>query len=328
MTLEVLIFIFIFIFGVVLSALCSGLEIGTYTINRVRLAVRSGSGHRRAMRLKSELDHPERLLITLLVLNNIANYLGSLGIAGVLKTTGVGPWIAIAINSVILVPILFILAETLPKDLFRTFTDHWTYHFAWFIRYGRIVLTAIGVLPLIRGVVLVFNRMLGDNAARTRRSARQRVLSLMQEGAGSGVLSRVQVDLVDRALLLRECPVKSEMIRWREVRTIPLLADQPTRERILRACDFARLPVVERGGRVAGIMHAMDAAVHPERSTHELIRPAVFVEPETPALEALRLMRAERAQLAVVQAPGTTTPIGVVAIKDLVEPLIGEVHDW
>jgi CBS domain containing-hemolysin-like protein len=326
-TLEVLIFILIFIFGVVLSALCSGLEIGTYTINRVRLAVRSGRGRRRALRLKHELDHPERLLITLLVINNIANYLGSLGIAGVLKTTGVGPWIAIVINSVILVPILFIFAETLPKDLFRTFTDHWTYHFAWFIRYGRIVLTWVGVLPLIRGVVLVFTRMLGDNAARTR-SARQRVLSLMQEGAGSGVLSPVQVDLVDRALLLRECPVRSEMIRWREVRTIPLLADQASRERILRACDFARLPVVERGGRVAGIMHAMDAAVHPERSTHELIRPAVFVEPETPALEALRLMRAERAQLAIVQVPGTTSPIGVVAIKDLVEPLIGEVHDW
>ncbi len=75
-------------------------------------------------------------------------------------------------------------------------------------------------------------------------------------------------------------------------------------------------------------MHAMDAAVHPERSTHELIRPAVFVEPETPALEALRLMRAERAQLAIVQGAGSTTPVGVVAIKDLVEPLIGEVHDW
>ena len=327
MSLEITIFILIFVFGVVLSALCSGLEIGAYTINRVRLAVRSGKGQRRAMRLKFELDHPERMLITLLVLNNIANYLGSLGIAGVLKTGGVGPWSAVAINSVILVPILFVLAETLPKDLFRTFTDHWTYHFAWFMRYGRIMLTAIGVLPLIRLVVLLFTRMLGDSAARTR-SARQRVLSLMQEGAGSGVLSPVQVDLVDRALLLRECPVRSEMIRWREVRTIPLLADQATRERILRACDFARLPVVERGGRIAGIMHAMDAAVHPERSTHELIRPAVFLEPDTPALEALRLMRAERAQLAIVQTSGSSSPLGVVAIKDLVEPLIGEVHDW
>ena len=327
MTLEILLFILLSLFGVLLSALCAGLETGVYTINRVRLAVRAGTNHRRASRLKFELDHPERLLITLLVLNNLANYLGSLGIAGVLEVSGLGPWSAIAINTVILVPILFILAETLPKDLFRTFTDHWTYHFAWFIHYGRVLLTVIGVLPLVTVIFKLFTRILGDNAARTR-SARQRVLSLMQEGAGSGVLSPVQVDLLDRALLLRECLVRSEMIRWREVRTVPLLADRTERENILRSCEFARLPVVERGGRVAGIMHAMDAAVHPERSTRELIRPAVVLEPGTPALEALRLMRAERAQLAVVQASGATTPLGVVAIKDLVEPLIGEVHDW
>ena len=84
MTLEILLFILLSLFGVLLSALCAGLETGVYTINRVRLAVRAGTNHRRASRLKFELDHPERLLITLLVLNNLANYLGSLGIAGVL----------------------------------------------------------------------------------------------------------------------------------------------------------------------------------------------------------------------------------------------------
>lgn len=327
MTFEIALFISLSLGGILLSALCAGLETGVYTLNRVRLAVRSGGSDRRASRLRFEIDHPERLLITLLVLNNLANYLGSLGIAGALEATGIGPWSAIAINTVILVPILFVLAETLPKDLFRSFTDVWTYHFGWFIRSGRLVLTVIGVLPMILVVVRLLARVLGDSTARTR-TARQRVLSLMQEGAGSGVLTSVQVDLLDRALLLRECPVRREMIRWREVRTVPLLSDRATRERILRGCSYARLPVVERSGRVAGILFAMDAALHPERSTRELIRPAVLLEPNLPALEALRRMRSERAQLAIVQAPDSDTPLGVVAIKDLVEPLIGEVHDW
>ena len=327
MTGEIITFMLIGSFGVLLSALCAGLETGVYTINRVRLAVRSGAKERAALRLKAELDHPERVLIVLLVLNNIANYLGSLGIAGILALNEIGPWAAIGINGVILVPILFVLAETLPKDLFRTFTDHWTYHFAWFIRTTRIILTLTGVLPLVRGIVMMFTRFLGGDPARTR-SARQRVLSLVQEGAGSGVLSSTQVDLVDRALLLHECRVLQEMIRWRQVRTIPLLSDRATRESILRSCDFARLPVVDRRGRVAGILLSMDAGLYPERSTRELIRPALTLDPGLPALEAIRRMRAERAQLAIVQLSGGTTPLGVVAIKDLVEPLIGEVHDW
>jgi putative hemolysin len=327
MTMEILLFVFVTCFGILLSAICAGLETGVYTINRVRLAVRSGSGERSALLLKSELDRPQRLLIVLLVLNNLANYLGSLGIAGILAMLAIGPWAAIGINTVILVPVLFVLAETLPKDLFRTFTDHWTYRFAWFFRLNRILLTVIGILPLIGWIVQTLTRFVGDDPARNR-SSRQRVLSLMQEGAGSGVLTSTQVDMVDRALLLHDCRVVQEMIRWKQVRTIPLLSDRATRETILRSCSFARLPVVERGGRVAGIMLAMDAALHPERSTRELIRPAVHLDPQLPALEAIRLMRADRAQLAIVQADGASAPLGVVAIKDLVEPLIGEVHDW
>ena len=324
---DIVFYLLLGCFGVLLSALCAGLETGVYTINRVRLAVLSGSGDRSALRLKSELDHPERILIVLLVLNNLANYLGSLGIAGILAAQEIGPWAAIGINSVILVPLLFVLAETLPKDLFRTFTDLWTYRFAWFLQVMRIVLSVIGILPLISGIVRLLARFLGGDSSRFS-SARQRVLSLMQEGAGSGVLTSTQVDLVDRALLLHECRVVQEMIRWKQVRTVPLLADRATRESILRSCNFARFPVVDRSGRVAGILLAMDAGLHPERSTRELIRPALTLDPQLPALEAIRLMRGERAQLAVVMAKGATTPMGVVAIKDLVEPLIGEVHDW
>ncbi len=59
--------------GIVLSAVFSGLETGIYTINRVRLIVRASRNDRRAVRLQDEIEHPNRLLTTLLLGNNIAN---------------------------------------------------------------------------------------------------------------------------------------------------------------------------------------------------------------------------------------------------------------
>ena len=88
MTTHELIWLLVAFTGLLLSALCSGLEIGLYTINRVRLAVRSGRGDRRAVRLDRELRDPGRSLTTLLIGNNIANYLGSLGIMALLKSSG------------------------------------------------------------------------------------------------------------------------------------------------------------------------------------------------------------------------------------------------
>ena len=52
--------------GVVFSALFSGLETGLYTLNRVRLLVRAGRRDPSAMRLHEELEHPNRLLTTLM----------------------------------------------------------------------------------------------------------------------------------------------------------------------------------------------------------------------------------------------------------------------
>ncbi len=46
---------------------------------------------------------------------------------------------------------------------------------------------------------------------------------------------------------------------------------------------------------------------------------------ETPVAAAIRVMRAERSQLAVVQRG--SEPVGVVALEDLLEEVIGEFDD-
>jgi putative hemolysin len=73
------------------SAVFSGLEIGLYTLNRVKLAVAAERGDRRAVRLQRELAQPERLLAGLLVGNNMVNYLGTVAIAALLDRAGFGP---------------------------------------------------------------------------------------------------------------------------------------------------------------------------------------------------------------------------------------------
>ena len=313
--------------GIVISALCSGLETGIYILNRVRLVVRAGRGQKRALILEREFERPSRLLTTLLVGTNAGNYFGSLGIAGILNLLAFNTAAAVAINALILIPVFFVFAETLPKDLFRTHTDRWTYAFASSLRGARILLTVVGVVPIIAGVARLVQMCLGSSRS-DQIGTRQRMLELLREGVGAGVLSKSQGELADRAVLLRECTVESEMVPWRSVATLPLSADRTGREGVLRSRPFSRWPVVERSGRVAGIVHALDAAVRPDQPTNKLLRPAVVLEPSTPALEALRLMRENRAQLAIVQRVGSKRPIGVVGLKDLVEPLTGELRVW
>ena len=120
---EMYIAIGVSLLGVLLSALYSGLETGLYTVNKIRLDVRALSGVASAKRLLAIVNRPARMLAVLLVCNNIANFLASYGAARLLEETTLGPWLAITVNAVVMIPILFIFGEVLPKDLFRSFLN-------------------------------------------------------------------------------------------------------------------------------------------------------------------------------------------------------------
>ncbi|TVQ54892.1 MAG: DUF21 domain-containing protein [Phycisphaerales bacterium] len=313
--------------GIGLSALFSGLETGLYTLNRVRLSIRADQGERLALMLRKVMIPPNRMLSTLLIGNNIANYAGSFGLALILDHYGMSPVQAIIVNACILVPLLFIFGETLPKDFFRTYTDRWSYFFAPFLRGSERLLTWTGLNPLTQwfGDFAGWLFGAGDGAART---ARQRMSQLIKEGTAAGLISEAQTTLADRALAMRDMKVEAEMVPWPKATTLPIDADPDQREKLLRQTDHARVPVVDRRGRVLGIVRVMDLLLQPERDVPSLMRDVEWFPPGTNVRRAMRQMQKKRIPMAVVARDQHAVPIGLMTLKDLVEPLTGEIAPW
>lgn len=325
-TAEVILLALLTLVGVGLSALFSGLETGLYTINRVRLTVRADADEAAAVRIRGILAAPARMLATILVGNNIANYLSSLGIAALLEGAGVTAGPAVIVNALILIPVLFVVGEILPKDLFRTHTDRWTYACAGFLETARFVLTATGLVPLIRMVGSAFARLLGGSLD-DGLTARQRVSQLIKEGLGAGLLSHAQSGLADRALALRDRTAGSEMVPWSHVISLPDGAGATWRRSIATRHAYTRCPVVGAGGRVVGIVSILDLLLQPDVPVHELMAEPTVLPTTTPLSEALRIMRSERTAMAIVTTT-SGTPVGLVTLKDLVEPLTGDLEAW
>ena len=87
------------------------------------------------------------------------------------------------------------------------------------------------------------------------------------------------------------------------------------------------MPVLDDSGRVVGIVAAIDHIGRPRATTAALLRQTSILSPLSPSLEAIALMRRDRVQLAVV-ADRPDRPIGIVTMKDLVEPLVGDLAAW
>ncbi len=311
--------------GVVARALCSGLETGLYVVNRVRLAVRAGRGERRAIRLERELERPDRILATLLIANNAANYAGSLGVAAVIETLVTPVWAIVVINTLLVVPILFVLGETVPKDLFRTRADHWMPRFAALLEVARRSLTVVGLVPLFSVISDLVRWLVGEQSVDAG-SPRARVTRFIRESHASGSLSEAQLDLADRAMAMRRRTVSGEMTPWRQVATVSLDENVVDGRAVARRTLRSRLPVVDRG-RVVGLVEVQELLLNGGELAAATDRSVPRFVPTTPAFAALESLRRQRRPMGIVE-DASGRPLGVVTLKDLVEPLLGDLRAW
>ena len=117
--------------GTLASAVYAGLETGMYVLNRIRLELRKERNDPPAQRLSAALDRPQELLTALLIGTNAANYLVAVALVGAFALLGSDDpdyW-AIAVGT----PLLCVVGQMLPKNLFRVAGETLTYRMSWII---------------------------------------------------------------------------------------------------------------------------------------------------------------------------------------------------
>lgn len=315
--------------GVLGCGLFAGLETGVYSLNRVRLHLLAHKPHSRAAVLAALLAHPARLLASLLIATNLATNLATSSLAYILHEHGLSEWQVIMVDVLIMTPVFFIFAETLPKDLFAVYADQLVYPFARMLRLLNDLFRAIGLLTLIMGVSHLVTRLIGAHKDNEVFGPRWQVHLLVREGVGHGLLSDEQSVIVQRVMALEDRQVRDEMVVFSKVITVGIDDDPQIIWDLCSRGGRSRLPVVDSQGKVTGVLHVMDALLHPPGecpSIRQLQRPSLTMDARTPLRAALRWLQDSREPLAVVTADDT--PIGIVTVKDLVETITGELTSW
>lgn len=310
------------------SAMYSGIETGAYSLNRVRLhLLAQQAGPARA--LDRLVERPTSLLGTLLIGNNVSNYLGTFSLSVLLAALGYGDLAVIVLNTVLVTPILFVFGETLPKDLFAAHADRLMYRLTFVITWSRAAAIATGLLPLIGLFTEVVMRTLGQGGKVNPFHPRRQVEVLVKEGVGYGLLSDEQSAIVQRVLALTDARVEHEMVPWDRVVTVKHDDDPAVLWTLADRSSHRRFPVLDGEGRVIGVVSCIDAMLHEMGEAppiRELMNPALWIAPGTPIRVGLSQLQKTGAALAIVG--DGSVPQGVLSVKDLVEPITGELVRW
>lgn len=317
--------------GVLLSAFVSAAETGSYTLNRLRLRVKTGRREAAALRLDALMQRHEDLVVTLLLGNTLADYVATACTTSLLLRAAVSQSTADLYATAILTPVLLVFGGILPKNWFQRDADRLMYPLAGVLAVMTAAARLTGLVQLLR--VLPRRLVKWIDPAHALRDdqilPRAQMVRLLHEGATRGGLSPLQRDLIDRVLNASRVTVSSVMIRRERCATVPVTLSRADFLRVARMCHFSRIPVWEGDPKnVIGRINVFDVITDTrERPIREYVQPVVRLSPTESVPGALLRMQQARQQMAiVVDRQGKC--LGVLTLKDLVEELVGELENW
>lgn len=330
MDLSLLIECIAFIVLMGLSGFFSSSETALFSLNALQIEQLRRAGDPRLPLIARLLAEPRRLIITILIGNELVNVAASVLSAAVIIEL-LGPdkkWV----NLLVMIPILLIVGEITPKTL----AIRSNVAFAR-VQSRPIELFARAISPLRWAVRLVadwfITLLVGRERSRGNIITEDMVRTLAREAVGEGVLDRFEAQLIEHIFEFGTKSVKDVMTPRSEIVFLPtgLSHDQLVAE--LRRTWQTKIPVYEENrDRVIGILHARDllcAPALPEGSgpadQDKLLRDAYFVPDSKPIAELFQSFRERRQSIAlVVDEFGGIT--GLVTMEDLLECIFGDIH--
>jgi len=238
--------------------------------------------------------------------------------------------VAVAIALAIVGSLHVILGEMVPKNIALAGPDRSAMALAPPLTVVvKVLYPAIGLLNLSANGFL---RLIGIEPRNEVASAftRDEVAGLVEESRREGFLDAHESHLLAGALEFEERDARSVLLPLDTIETVPVTVTPAEVEKVAARTGFSRFPV-ERDGDMIGYLHLKDALEFKDRHRNRPIaeswvRPLPTVRLRDPLRSILETMQGSGAHLARVIDDERTT-VGMVALEDVLEELIGEVRD-
>ncbi len=317
------------------SAFCSGTETALTALGDARARQLRDEGGRRARMLGLWIEHPERVLSTLLIGNTLVNV--GAGALAASVAADLAAWAGLSVGTVVAAvtaaatALVLFLGEILPKTLAKR----------------HPVRIALATIPLVRAVAwalwpasvavnrlanVVF-RLFGVREGAGPAVTSAEIEYLIAMGTREGVLDEVKEQLLNSVLEFADRVVKEIMVP--RTRMVAIDRDAPADElvRIVTENPYSRMPVYQGSvDDVVGILLVRDivqdlrAGPGCPIALDRHLKPPFFVPEQMKISRLLKEMQKRKTHLAIVvdEFGGTS---GLVTLEDVLEEIVGEIQD-
>jgi CBS domain containing-hemolysin-like protein len=310
--------LWLLIFGLCLiSFLFAGIEAGLLSVDPVGLRQQVKQKTPGAERLELLLEKPERLLVTVLLITNVAQILALLLATHLLVEMYGLPGYFIAAGAAI--PISLFALGVLPKSLFRRFPLR-----ALAALGGILELASLLLWPVLevgsRLGRLLLPRRISDRGRLF--AAREELKQIAMQSEREGSLTATERAMIHNVVDFRNVRARDVMVPLAQCRTITPETTVEEVVQLSRATGADRFPVVA-DGQAVGLVNVLDVLVDPSAASSlgRYTRRIVTASVSEPAYQIMRRLRAARLSLAAV-IDGDRKLVGIATAEDLIKRLV------
>jgi putative hemolysin len=310
------------------SGFFSSSEIALFSLPNHQIDAMIDQGLRGARAVKSLKEDPHRLLVTILVGNNMVNITMSS-----ISTTIVGfyfdPGAAVIVSSLGITSMVLVFGESAPKSYAVENTELHARRVARGLKVVEKVLWPL--ITLFYYLTAAVNRITGGSPSiESTYVTRDEIRNMVKTGEREGILDEEERQMIQRTLRFRNTIAKEVMTPRLDMEAVPKHA---TVEEAIGTCmesGHARLPVYEGSlDNVIGVfdIRDLDRDVDYDAADIEVadvVNQTLHV-PESKNVDDLLLeMRENRLHMVIVVDEFGATE-GLLTIEDIVEEIVGEI---
>ncbi|MBI5698689.1 HlyC/CorC family transporter [Candidatus Saganbacteria bacterium] len=316
---------------ILFSAFFSAAETALTSLSRLKvshLVERKVPGARMVKRLK---DEPARMLSTILIGNNIVNITASVMATQIIynyfaQRGGGNAGLIIGAATGIMTFFILVFGEITPKTTAIRQAEKFALLFAYPLYLISILL--MPVATLLTWISAPFVLLLGGRIPEQGPFITEEELRfLISAGEKEGVLEREEKEMISSIFEFGDTLVREVMTPRPDILAIE--DSEPVEKAIdlIKDSGHSRIPIYENNiDNVLGVIYAKDLLSARDGNLKDYMRSALFIPETKRVAELLHQMQSNRTHLAiVVDEYGVTS--GLVTMEDLIEEIVGEIHD-
>lgn len=309
-----------------LSAFFSSAETALTTVNKIRIRTLAEDGNRRAETVLRVTDDSGKMLSAILIGNNIVN-LSAASLTTTLAYSFGGSMVAFA--SGILTLLILLFGEITPKTMATIHSEKMSLLYAPVISIFMKLMTpvifvinglSIGILFLLRVDANAKNTAMTETELRT-------IVDVSHE---DGVIESDEREMINNVFDLGDARAKDVMVPRVHVTFADVNSTYDELLAIFREDKYTRLPIFEdTTDNVVGTINMKDLLLYDsttEFHIQDFLREAYFTYEYKSISELLVEMRQASFNIAIVLDEYGETA-GLITLEDILEEIVGEIHD-